>query len=429
MTAYDYTINYNNGLTVVTETKTVEPGSTITGTITAGQGYKITEFSGAYYRARFRAVDVKDFVATKVSDYKYNYSFTAPSYKIDITLNVSTTPAPAEPTSIDIDTKNLVNCSVTPATIPQGTQTVLTLNADKGYTLEGTGTYIVDGTTNTFTCDKVASYQISVTANTSVSISFTATKAETDTKSIVHTYVLSQDNYNVLGKQIIAGVNSTGTGFDQYDYTKFISYLYQIPFHIGNDITNSSSTINLGKQNLTVDCLTVTQENLNIDLGTIDLTNVSSSHDLQPISTTLYCPFSSNIVLPPTVLGSKLYLSFSINLKTEQALLLIKQNDNIIYSGQTELFTDLPLYYSAGNKDSLVKQLRAQYQNAIKRAYVVVSYHKAITDLSSYKTTEHGVLSSYKGFTRVSNGTLKKSVSSSIDSALLSLLKHGVIIK
>ena len=93
------------------------------------------------------------------------------------------------------------------------------------------------------------------------------------------------------------------------------------------------------------------------------------------------------------------------------------------------MFTDLPLYYSAGTQDTLVKKLKAQYQNTIKQAYVVISYHKAITDLTSYKTNEHGTLSSYKGFTRVTRGTLKKSISSSIDNAVLNLLNQGVIIK
>ena len=427
-TTFDLTVKYNNGLTDVTKTFTVDKSGDkiVNGTITAGTGYMITGVSGARYSVRpGQYINVNDFVATKISDYQYSYSFTAPG-AVNITVSTQTKKIPG---NINIDTTGLVNCSVSPATITQGTQTVLTLNANTGYILNGTGTYTIDGTTTSFNCTNTSSYQITVTANTSVSITFTATKTETQPSSITHTYVLTQDNYNQLGKQIIASVNATGTGFEAYDYTKFVNYLYEIPFDVGTDITTSSSSINLGKQSLTVDSLKVTHETLDVDLGIIDLTDVHNSHDLEPISTTLYCPFSNNIVLPPTVLGSKIYLSFTINLKTEQGLLLIKQNDNIIYSGQTELFTDLPLYYSAGTQDTLVKKLKAQYQNTIKQAYVVISYHKAITDLTSYKTNEHGMLSSYKGFTRVSHGTLKKSVSSSIDNSILALLRAGVIIK
>ena len=156
---------------------------------------------------------------------------------------------------------------------------------------------------------------------------------------------------------------------------------------------------------------------------------MSNSHDYKPINITLYCPFSENIVLPLTVLNSKLYLSFLINLKSEQATLLIKQNDNVIYSGQTKLFTDLPLYFTAGLQDTIIKQFKTQYQNTLKQAYIVINYNKPITNLTKYKTTEHGTLSSYKGFTRVSYGTLKQSVSSTIDNNILSLLSQGVIIK
>lgn len=431
----DLQVSYNNGITDVIDTFKGQKAGTVKGTVHAGAGHTITGVSGAYYRVAGFTTTLANFNATKISDYEYSYSFDITDtniddlnrFKIPVTLDVDTE---KQPGNINIDSTKLEHCSVSPATITQGQQTVLTLNADSGYILNGTGSYTIDGTSNNFTCSNVSSYQITITANTSVSISFTATKTEgTKPSSIVHTYVLNQDDYNNLGKQIIDGINSSGTGFSQYDYTKFVNYLYEIPFQVGSDITTSTSTINLGKHNLKIDCRKVTHETLEIDLGSIDLTGVSNSNDYSPINITLYCPFSNNTVLPPTVIGSKLNLSFSINLKTEQGLLLVKQNDNIIYSGQTELFTDLPLYYSAGSQDTLVKQLKAQYQNAIKQAYIVINYHKPITNLTSYKTTEHGTLSNYKGFTRVSRGTLKKSINNSIDNSLLNLLKQGVIIK
>lgn len=434
-------LKYNNG---VTNQKVVIPDVTANQTITteiyAAKGYQITQVSGAnFVNGYITGNRVPNFSATKISNYKYNVSFTlSPSDIQELSTNtrnyikvfVTTEKAPTLG-NINIDISKLVNCSVSPTTIVQETETTITLNADTGFILNGKGTYVVDGVTNTFICDKTASHQLTITANSSVAISFTATKVEPETNysSIVHTYVLSPDNYNILGKQIIDGINSSGIGFTQYDYTKFVNYLYELPFQVGSDITISTSTINLGKRNLKIDCQKVTRETIDIDLGSVDLTGVSNSHDFQPINITLYCPFSNNIVLPATVMGSKLSLSFSINLKSEQGILLIKQNGNIIYSGQTELFTDLPLYFTAGSQDSLDKQFRTQYQNTIKQAYVLINYNKAITDLASYKTTEHGTLSNYKGFTRVSHGTLKQSISNSIDNALLNLLRQGVIIK
>lgn len=426
----NFNVKYNNGLTDVSSTVTAEPKTKISGTVTAGAGYTITGVFGAKYLVRpGQYFYIKDFTATKISDYQYSYSFTAPSYKVDITIDVATK---QEPGSILIDTSGLVNCYISPTKITQGKQTDITLNANPGYVLNGAGTYTVDGTTNSFSCNKVSSYQITITANKSVSISFKATKeTKTETKptSVIHTYVLDQDTYNNLGKRIVSEVNSAGDGFVNYNYTNFVNYLYEIPFDVGNDITTSSSSINFGKYNLDFSCKTVTHETLTVDLGSINLTDVATSNDMRPISIVLFAPFSENINLPTTVLGSKLYLSFSINLKNEHSLLLIKQNDNIIYSGQTELFNDLPLYFTSGTQDTLVRKLDKQYQNKIKQAYVLVNYNKPITGLTSYKTTEHGTLSNYKGFTRVSHGTLKRSISSSIDNALLSLLRQGVIIK
>lgn len=432
----DLKVSYNNGLTTVNDLFPGQKAGTVTGTVTAGTGYSITGVTSAYYlnpNTGFQ-VNLSNFKATKISDYQYSYSFTLMDSNIKTLNNTDKTVhlrvhTKKEPGNINIDSTKLEHCSVSPSTITQGKETILTLSADSGYILNGAGSYSVDGTTKSFMCNNVASYQITLTAETSVSISFVATKTETKPSSIIHTYILDQEDYNNLGKQIIEGVNSTATGFEQYDYTKFVNYLYEIPFKVGNNITTSTNTINLGKKNLNIDCQKVTHETLNIDLGSIDLTGMTNSHDYKPINITLYCPFSDNIVLPLTVLDSKLKLSFAINLKSEQATLLINQNDNIIYSGQTKLFTDLPLYFTAGLQDTLIKQLKTQYQNTIKQAYIIVNYNKAITNLTRYKTTEHGTLSNYQGFTRVSYGTLKNSISSSIDNGILSLLSQGVIIK
>ena len=430
----DLKVTYNNGLADITDTFSDQKAGTVTGTVKAGTGYKITEVTGAYYRVAGFTTNMTNFNVTKISDYQYSYTFDISNddisnlkrFNLPVTLDVSTK---KQAGTINIDTSGLKNCSVSPSVITQDKETVLTLNADTGYILNGSGSYVIDGKSNNFTCNNVASYQLTITADSSISITFTATKTEPKPTSIVHTYVLSQSDYNNLGKQVIAGTNASGTAFEQYDYTKFVNYLYQFPFKIGNDITTSTNTINLGKQNLAIDCQKVTHETIDIDLGSIDLTGMSNSHDYKPISITLYCPFSNNIALPATVLNSKLNLSFTCNLKAEQATLLIKQNDNIIYSEETNLFTDLPLYFTAGIQDTLIKQLKTSYQNTINQAYIVISYNKAITNLTSYKTNEHGLLSGYKGFTRVSHGTLKHSVSTSIDNSLLTLLKQGVIIK
>ena len=432
--AIDLKVTYNNGLADITDTFSNQKAGTVTGTVKAGTGYKITEVTGAYYRVAGFTTSMANFTATKISDYQYSYTFDISNddinnlrrFDLPVTLDVSTK---KQAGTININTSGLKNCSVSPSTITQDKETVLTLNADTGYILNGSGSYIVDGKTSSFTCNNVASYQLTITADSSVSITFTATKTEPKPTSIIHTYVLSQNDYNNLGKQVLAGTNSTGTAFEQYDYTKFVNYLYQFPFKIGTDITTSTNTINLGKQNLAIDCQQVTRETINIDLGSIDLTGMTNSHDYKPISITLYCPFSNNIALPATVLNSKLNLSFTCNLKSEQATLLIKQNSNVVYSGQVNLFTDLPLYFTAGLQDTLIKQLKTSYQNTIKQAYIVINYNKPIINLTSYKTNEHGLLTNYKGFTRVSHGTLKQSISTSIDSSLLTLLKQGVIIK
>ena len=133
--------------------------------------------------------------------------------------------------------------------------------------------------------------------------------------------------------------------------------------------------------------------------------------------------------MPKTVLGSKIKLSMQINLLNESAVLIVSQNDTVIFTCGTQIFTDLPLYFTAGTKDILVKTFKTRYQNTVNQAYIKISFNKPVTNLTSYRTNEHGTLSNYKGFTRVSHGTLKNSLSQEIDGLIIGKLKQGVIIK
>lgn len=431
----DLTFNYNNGSENITETKPAQAAGTITGTVKAASGYHITKVSGGHYTGQYGySYTLSNFTATKVSDSEYSYSFNLTSADISrlqktpskIYLNVTTE---KETGNLTIDVSGLNNCSITPSVVTQGKETAITLNADSGYILNGSGSLIVDGNTSSFTCNNVSSFPLTVTANTSVKIVFTATKIETPPQSIIHTYVLDQNGYNNLGKQVITAVNSSGSGFEQYDYTKFINYLFEFPFKIDNSITTSTSSIQLGKQALNIAAKHVTHETIDIDLGTIDLTAVKDSNDLNPVSIMLYCPFSEQIVLPSSVIGSKLNIGYTCNIKTEQALLIVKQNENVIYSAKTDLFTDLPLYFTAGTQDTLIKQFKKQYQNTINQAYIRAVYHKPVQGITVFETKDHGKLDTFKGFTRVSHGTLSASVSSEIDTMILQELRNGVIIK
>lgn len=386
----DLKVVYNNGLEDVTVDYPGQQAGNVTVTLTAAPGYIFTQIYKPSYKIGHITYPISKATITKISDNKYIVEFPLTEDTISDLRNANNT------VRIPVETKQ----------------------APSNETANPVKEEPKSPTDNT-----------NVTANPVKEEPKSPIDHTNASSSIVHTYVLSQNNYNELGRQIIDSIKTDGTGFEQYDYTKFVQFLYEIPFSVPTDITTNTSTINLGKKNLEINSRSVTHETLDIDLGSIDLTGLSNSNELNPVNITLFCPFSENINLPTTVVNSKLSLSFSINLKTEIGLLLIKQGENIVYTGQTELFTDLPLYYSAGSQDAIVRQLRSQYQNTIKQAYIVINYHKAITNLTSYKTNEHGTLANYKGFTRVSRGTLKKSINSTIDQNLLNLLRQGVIIK
>ena len=433
----DITVKYNDGLATQTLSYPDQAAGTVSGTLKSADGYTIKSVARAWYLnpSTGLQVNLDNFTATKVSNYKYNFSFNVSDsnlthFKLNqndyITISLTTE---KEKGNLTIDDSGLVNCSINPSTIVQDTETKITLSADLGYILNGSGSYTVDGKQMNFTCNSVESYSFTVTANAALSISFTATKVEAPANaSISHTYVLDQDGYNLLGKQFIQAVNNSGDGFTQYDYSKFVNYLYQIPFGVPEDITKPSTSISIGKTSLNVSCSYVTHETLTIDLGEIDLPTKNST-DYNVLGINLFAPFTDKIELPKTVLGSKIKLSMQINLLNESAVLIVSQNDTVIFTCGTQIFTDLPLYFTAGTKDILVKTFKTRYQNTVNQAYIKISFNKPVTNLTSYRTNEHGTLSNYKGFTRVSHGTLKNSLSQEIDGLIIGKLKQGVIIK
>ena len=232
----------------------------------------------------------------------------------------------------------------------------------------------------------------------------------------------------MLGKQYVQGVNSSGDGFSQYDYSKFVNYLYAIPFAVTESITKPTSPISIGKASLNVQCNYVTHETLTINLGSIEIPTKDST-DYKVNEVLLIVPFCENIELPYSVLGSTISIAMQINLLNESATLIVSQDNTVIVTRGTEIFTDLPLYFTAGTKDTLVKTFKTQYQNTVKQAYISIAYNKPITNLTSYSTNEHGVLNDYKGFTRVTRGTLKNSINEELDSLIIDRLQQGVIIK
>ena len=432
----DINVKYSDGVTTQTLSYPKQTAGKISGDVHSATGYTIKSVTRAWYLNPSTGLEVNlgNFTATKVSNYKYSFSFDVTDTNLNyfknnpndyITISLTTE---KEKGNITVDASGLANCSVTPSTITQDTETKITLSADLGYILNGSGSYTVDGKQTSFMCNNVESYSFTVTANAALSISFTATKVETKPASISHTYILDQDGYNNLGKQFIQAVNTNGDGFAQYDYSKFVNYLYQIPFTVPDNFTKPSTNISIGKTSLNVPCTYVTHETLTVDLGEIDLP-ATNSIDYNVLGITLYAPYTEKIELPKSVLGSKIKLVMQVNLLNESATLIVSQNDTVIFTCGTQVFTDLPLYFTAGTKDILVKTFKTRYQNTINQAYIKISFNKPIDNLTRYQTNEHGKLSDYQGFTRVTHGTLKNSISQEIDRLIIEKLTQGVIIK
>ena len=100
-TTIDLQVTYNNGLAPVNDLFPAQKSGTVTGTATAGTGYTITDVSSAYYNDNYGyKTTLQNFVATKISDTQYSYTFDLTAANITalnsgnktVHLSVTTTP-------------------------------------------------------------------------------------------------------------------------------------------------------------------------------------------------------------------------------------------------------------------------------------------------------------------------------------------------
>ena len=67
--------------------------------------------------------------------------------------------------------------------------------------------------------------------------------------------------------------------------------------------------------------------------------------------------------------------------------------------------------------------------NNLRQAYIVIERKKPITNLLTYPTNEHGLVSDYKGLTKFANTQLHLDATFQEKQEILAQLEQGVYIK
>lgn len=243
----------------------------------------------------------------------------------------------------------------------------------------------------------------------------------------IHVYQLDDNTLTKFSTQAIeyfkGGTNTV------YDFQKFITQLYKLPFYIPENESTGTTNIRTGWFTVNEPARKLNKTRYILDLGIIKVINVNNNgfdHNIK--SCTLYLPFISPLsVSYETILNHNLNVKYDTDLLTGKTTVNIFVDNELLNSFQTNINENLDLYNIYN--DSINGSLSSILENTLDHCFVKVEYYQPIDNLVSYETNEHGTLKDYTGYTQTKNVILSKSINSTIDNLIISNLNSGVIIK
>ena len=243
----------------------------------------------------------------------------------------------------------------------------------------------------------------------------------------IHVYQLDDDTLTKFSTQAMkyfkGGTNTV------YDFQKFITQLYKLPFNIPENESTGTTNIRTGWFTVNEPARKLNKTRYILDLGTIKVINVNNNgfdHNIK--SCTLYLPFVSPLsVSYETILNHNLNVKYDTDLLTGKTTVNVFVDNELLNSFQTNINENLDLYNIYN--DSINGSLSSILENTLDHCFIKVEYYQPIDNLVSYETNEHGTLKDYTGYTQTKNVILSKSINSTIDNMIISNLNSGVIIK
>ena len=242
----------------------------------------------------------------------------------------------------------------------------------------------------------------------------------------IHVYQLDDDTLTKFSTQAMkyfqGGTNTV------YDFQKFITQLYKLPFNIPENESTGTTNISTGWFTVNEPARKLNNTRYTLDLGTIKVINVNNNgfdHNIK--SCTLYLPFISPLsVSYETILNHNLNVKYDTDLLTGKTTVNVFVDNELLNSFQTNINENLDLYNIYN--DSINGSLSSILENTLDHCFVKVEYYQPIDNLVSYETNEHGTLKDYHGYIQTKN-TIVSCGTHEEQRAIMQLLEEGVIIK
>ena len=242
----------------------------------------------------------------------------------------------------------------------------------------------------------------------------------------IHVYQLDDNTLTKFSTQAMKyfkdGTNTV------YDFQKFITQLYKLPFSIPENESTGTTNIRTGWFTVNEPARKLNKTRYILDLGTIKVISVNNNgFDHNVKSCTLYLPFVSPLsVSYETILNHNLNVKYDTDLLTGKTTVNVFVDNELLNSFQTNINENLDLYNIYN--DSINGSLSSILENTLDHCFVKVEYYQPIDNLVSYETNEHGTLKDYHGYIQTKN-TIVSCGTHEEQRAIMRLLEQGVIIK
>ena len=220
----------------------------------------------------------------------------------------------------------------------------------------------------------------------------------------LHVYQLDDKTLEDFSTKAVETFNSGHN--EVYDFQKFITQLYKLPFFIPETESTGTTNILTGWYTVNEPARLLNKNHYIKDLGNIKVLPVNNNgYDHNVTSCTLYLPFVSPISISyETVLNHTVNIKYDTDLAGAKTTVNIFVDNELYKTIQVSIIENLDLYNIYN--DSINGTLSSILNNTLDHCYIKVEYNKPITDLVSYETLEHNKLSSYTNFIKTRNANV-----------------------
>lgn len=407
-------------------------------TITPNAGYNITSATfytmNAGYKSNETSFKIENNIATLTFD-------NAQNLRNNLTIHVSyeTKKQETQPTIVKytgLEIKPLENTAISFNGVNQWT-----LKCNNGYHINnlhvngskvGSNVYdIKDVVTPTITSDKKIATFVITDKNilTTVNLKLDGTIAKDETQpstgtNVIRLYQVNDETLDKISKKELTVFGNEAP--QRYDFQSFINQLYKLPFAIPDSYLTTTDKIITGYFTVDVPAYKINQQNYSLKIGSITIPTTNGfDYNIKDIS--LILPWLPTVKLPSSdILGKTINITYNLSLLDGTTTVVIKSNNTVVQSFQASIAQNLELFNIYSNRQN--GSLSSTLQNDLRQAYIKINYYKPVDNLISYPTNEHGTLKDYKGYTKVKNVILNKSVNTVIDNLIINQLKQGVVI-